>query len=148
MVIVRPSEPIDYERVKNEEWVNSKITEVQTRVNAQREGNPQEVRFVFEIEGCEYKHYSRWMTAVMAEKANLYVKYIQKLAPKITPDKIVDLQRLVGLKLQTMWQMNKSKNGKEYQNLAMIRAVDTIPDLEVKESGGGEHEPESKDLPF
>jgi hypothetical protein len=73
------------------------------------------VRFVFELEGYEYPHRSRWMKFNVGEKANLYKKYISKLVANAHPDMQFDLDLLVGMGVKTLWD----ENG-DFQNLDSI----------------------------
>ncbi len=73
------------------------------------------IRFIFKLDGYEYRHYSRWMKFNMGEKANLYKKYISKLVANAKPDMNFDLDILLGMKVKTIWE----ENG-DFQNLESI----------------------------
>ncbi len=73
------------------------------------------VRFIFKLDGYQYKHYSRWMKFNMGEKANLYKKYISKLVANAKPDMNFDLDVLLGMPVKTIWE----ENG-DFQNLESI----------------------------
>jgi len=73
------------------------------------------IRFIFKLDGYEYKHYSRWMKFNMGEKANLYKKYVSKLVANAKPDMNFDLDILLDMKVKTIWE----ENG-DFQNLESI----------------------------
>lgn len=127
---------MEYEKVNIQDWVPGIIEDIQhdeereTGFKDEKTGEPlikDCIRFKFQLEGCSYPHYSRWMTFSYHEKANLYKKYLSSLVEGAKPDMDFDLDRLKGMKIKTMW----ANNG-EFQNLEMIRPVDkkldgTIP---------------------
>jgi len=150
MVIIRPNEKRDFERVKVDEWLNGKIEEIQERVNENRKYKNQEtgedevrtvneVRFKFKLDDYDYAHYSRWMTQSVGKKATLYDKYLKKLTPGLEPNKAVDLDRLKGVRVKIMWEDNEY-NGVVYQNVAQIRPLNEGINLECSEELGNQKE--------
>ncbi len=73
------------------------------------------VRLKFELDGCQYPHYSRWLTFSYGEKATLFKKYIKQLVEGAQPDMDFDLDILKGMPIKTIW----SSDG-EYDNLELI----------------------------
>lgn len=104
------------------------------------------VRFKLDLEGCQYPHYSRWLTFSYGEKATLFKKYIKPLVEGAQPDMDLDIDILKGLEIKTIW----SADG-EYDNLELImplggkvkpHPVDQDPPPEV----ASEHRDD--DIPF
>lgn len=114
-----PPKPVnEYEKVKTEEWVSGVIQDIQyeDRLFKGADGVKPAVRFKMTLVGCEYPHYSRWMSFGCSEKSKLYISFIQPLVDGAKPYMDFDLDVLKGAKIKTMW----SNNG-EYQNLDMVR---------------------------
>lgn len=116
-----PKAHMDYERVPVDEWVNGVIQDIQYEPEHKRIWKGEEkvgpaVRFKFALEGCEYPHYSRWMSFNYGEKSNLFKKYIAALVENAKPNMDMDLDVLKGFKIKTMW----ANNG-DFQNLEMLR---------------------------
>ncbi len=109
-----------------------------------REDTIQEaVRFIFELEGYQYKHYSRWFKFNYGEKANLYKIFLSKLVEDAKPEMDFDLDLLKGMKVKTLWNENK-----DFQNLesifpvgAKVKANDPLPQTEDWPEPGPEEEP-------
>jgi hypothetical protein len=152
MVKAMAGTKFDYEKVVIDEWVEGVISDVQERLNENRKFKNeqtgewetkavQECRFVFTLDGCKYNHYSRWMTISVAEKSNLWSKYLKKLCPELAPNISVDLDALKGVKVKTMWTEEEGKDGNIYQVILQIKAVDKIIPEMLIISG-------SDDLPF
>jgi hypothetical protein len=76
------------------------------------------IRFKFELEGCQFPHYSRWLTFSYGEKATLFKKYIKPLVEGAQPDMDLDIDILKGMDIKTIW----SSDG-EYDNLELIMAL-------------------------
>lgn len=121
---MRPPErgKIDYERIPAyDEWISGKIAKVlyDKEHKSVWEGKERVrfcVRFKFDLEGCKFPHYSRWLTFTYGEKATLFKKYIKELVDGAQPDLDFDLDAFKGMEVKTMW----SQDG-EYDNLEMIR---------------------------
>ncbi len=133
-LICRPSPKSDYEyeRLEVDIWLKGRINDIQFRVNDKRSFTDKktnekklrsvdEVRFVFEFEGYDYKHYSRWMTKSVYKESQLFKKYLKNLIPDIEPDMTVDLNSLIGKKIKSMWENEKGQDGNTYQTLITIK---------------------------
>lgn len=149
---------VDYEKVAVDEWLVGVIEEVTYDPKRKRrvkdkdmdewyEKEVPQVRFKFKIDGYEWSHYSRWMTASTNEKSNLYSKYLKYLCPKFDcQDKEIDLELLKGVKVKTMWE-----NNDDYQNITQIRGISEglniivshVDDVPVTET-----EAETDEVPF
>lgn len=115
----------DFEKVSTEDFVQGVIEEIQYDKEHKFKGyNGAEdkvrpaTRFKFKLEGCQYPHYSRWMTFSYSEKSNLYTKYLVSLVENAQPDMDFDLDNLKGMKVKTLWSEH---NG--YQGIETIRPV-------------------------
>ena len=129
---IRPNKStIEFERVVPLEWITGRIKEIQERVNENRKfkntktGNYEvktvdELRFVFDLDGYDYNHYSRWMSKSVGEKSTLYSKYLKALVPGLKPDTAILPDKLVGIKIKTMWKHEEGKDGNTYEHLEMI----------------------------
>ena len=156
VVIAKAGKSGDFEKVKIDVWIIGEIVEVQERLGVDRQYKDKEtgetkirkvdeVRLKFTLEGYEYNHYSRWMTLSTNENANLYKKYIQSLfGNKFPPDTTLDIERLTGLKIKTMWDEVPTKQGGMFQFVGKIRLLDptdaekidlVIPDEEKEMQG-------------
>jgi len=131
MVIAR-SNKTEFEKVVIDEWLVGEIADVQERLNENKRfknketgedevRSAQEVRFVFELEGYSFKHYSRWMTISTHKESNLFKKYLSKLLAEPAGSDI-DLDQLKGMKVKTMWD-NDEWNGQTYQNIVQIKPL-------------------------
>ena len=87
------------------------------------------VRLVFELDGYEYPHRTRWMTFSYGEKTNLFNKYLVKLVKNAEPDMDFDLDNIKGLKVKTIWQ---EKNG--FQSIEAIYPLGERVDPDVEKS--------------
>lgn len=145
MVIARGSKNIEYERVQIDEWIKGEIVEVQDRVNENRKykdengewqvRTAEECRFKLDLEDYQYNHYSRWMTISTNKASNLYVKYLKAMFPDLEPEQTVDLDKLVGQKVKTMWDQDE-RNGNIYQFISKIRRLSDEPlNIVVEEDG-------------
>jgi hypothetical protein len=76
------------------------------------------VRFVFKLQGYEFKHYTNWMKFSMDKRSNLYSKYIIKLVANAKEYIDFDLEQLTGLEVKTVWD---EENG--YQHISNIWPV-------------------------
>ena len=94
------------------------------------------VRFAFDLDGCTFKHYSRWMKFNVGEKSNLYSKYLVNLIENAKPDMDFDLDELNGMRVTTVW----ADDG-EYQKLESISANGPKITVDIAD-------PEEKELPF
>jgi hypothetical protein len=114
-------EKIDFERVPvYREWLPGKIAEIAYDKEHKSVWEGKErmrfcVRFKFELKGCQYPHYSKWLTFTYGEKATLFKKYIKELVEGAQPDMTFDLDALKGMDVKTMW----SQDG-DYDNLEMV----------------------------
>lgn len=135
VIMAKPGKSGDFEKVKIDEWINGEIVEVQERLGVDRKYKDKdtgetkirkvdEVRLKLTLEGYEYHHYSRWMTLSTNENSNLYKKYIQSLfGSKFPPDTILDVERLTGLQVKTMWDETLTKQGGMFQFIGKIRLL-------------------------
>lgn len=73
------------------------------------------IRFVFDFEGYEWPHRSRWMTFSVNVKSNLYKKYVVKLVNDPKPDKVFDFDIFLGMKIKAIWEDND-----DFQNIESI----------------------------
>lgn len=134
-------DPKDYEKVAIGEFVFGHIVDVQYDMEHKFKGFQgaedrivPAVRFVFELEGYNHKHYSRWMTFNVGEKSNLYQKYLTKLVQNAMPDMDIDLDVLKGMRVKTIWS---EKN--DYQAIESIFAasnkvsINDIPPSNIEE---------------
>lgn len=83
--------------------------------------NAPAVRLVFDLEGCKYKKYTRWMYFSYSKKANLYKKYLVALVENAEPKMNFDIQNLKGLDIKTVWQ---DDNG-DYQSISTIEPLES-----------------------
>lgn len=159
MVIVRPNKNIEYERCEDLVWINGVISKIEERLNKNRKFKDQEtgeyktreveeVRFVFDLEGYQYAHRSRWMTKSVAEKSNLYAKYLKELIPGLQPNSAVDLDRLIGKEVKTMWDTETGKDGREWQHIKIIKPIDLTAIEEVVVADDIDELNGDKQLPF
>ncbi len=116
-----------YERVPADEWIPGIIDEIKLEENRDtgfkddKTGQPKivdQVRFKFKLDGCDYPHYSRWMSYSYGEKTSLYTKYIDQLVEGAVPDMDFDLDALIGFPIKTMWTTKG-----DYDNLEQIRPL-------------------------
>lgn len=146
-LVIRPQKDFEFERVKIDEWVEGSITEIQERLNENRKykdketgewkvRSVEEVRFVFQLEGYEFKHYSRWMTKSVGKESNLFKKYLHKLLPELVSNKPVDLGKLKEIKVKMMWDQEIGKDGNIYQFVANIKPLQDVGDISVEEEVG------------
>lgn len=150
-----PREQTDFERIPTyDEWIPGKIVEIAYDKEHKSVWEGKErvrfcVRFKFELKGCQYPHYSRWLTFNYGEKSTLWLKYISSLVEGAQPDMDFDLDILKGMEIKTMWSVNPKSP--DFDNLEMIRPIgakvrphpidqDPPPD----EAGG----PSVDDVPF
>ena len=149
MVYVKPAQKIDYEKVIIDEFINGEIQEVQEFKDVEKdfmvdkeiedeEGNIttqkvketrkiNQVRFKFKLEGYQYPHYTRKMTASVNEKSNLF-KLLQMIyGEKLVPDIGVNLDLLKGLKVKVMYDEVKLKDGSMFQYACKVRALEEPP---------------------
>lgn len=129
-----------YEKVQVDEWLAGHIEEVQydehraykakdKATGEWVEKTAPHLRFKFRLDGYQYPHYSRWLKCSTHEKSNLYSKFLKHLCPQYDcQDKVVDLDKLVGITIKTMWE-----NNEDYQNITQIRGLD--PTLNIITSG-------------
>lgn len=114
----------EFEKVPTDDFVVGKIAELQYDLNKTFkgfDGNPdkvmQGVRFRFELEGCKYPHYSKWMKMVWSDKSNIF-KFVSDLVENCSVDSPFDLSILNGMAVKTLWS-----NKGEWQNLDKLRPV-------------------------
>lgn len=115
-------DPKDFEKVPTGDFVKGEIAEVQYEKEHKFTGQyakvTEAVRLKFQIEGCKFPHYSRWMIFTTGEKSNLYNKFLLPLVEGVSPDCSFDLEELKGFKIKMVWQ-NDAKN-EDYQVLQLI----------------------------
>jgi len=115
-----PKREFNYEKVKVGDFVTGKIASIEYDMEhefvyqGQKKETPA-VRFIFDLDGYKFKHYSRWLSFNYGEKANLYNKYLVKLVDNVKPDCDFDLDRLRGMAVKTIWA---EKN--DFQNIENI----------------------------
>ena len=115
---------IEWEMVKTGEFVKGKIVDVEVEENhkfkAFGEGEDTYAlacRFVFQLEGYEHNHKSRWMKLSMHEKSNFYKKYVEELVEDADPETtIVDTEDFKGMEVKTLW---KEKNGFQWPEVVL-----------------------------
>jgi len=102
------------------------------------------VRFVFDLDGCSYRHYSRWMKFNVGSQSNLFNKYLANLIENAVPDMDFDLDDLVGMRVTTVWADNK-----DFQNIDSISANGPKIKVDLIEPGATEGADEfGQELPF
>lgn len=131
MVYIPAGEKREFEKVKIDEWVLGEIEDIQEFKDVEKaftneEGEKElrkinQVRFKFKLEGCEYPHYSRKMTASMSERSNLYKFLSQLYGAQLAHDVPVELDKLKGVKLKMMWDEVELKDGTMFQFPDKIR---------------------------
>ena len=125
---------IEYEKVTIDEWIEGNILDVEVELNVKSEwknndGEIEEkisdkVRFVFELEGYNFKHRSKWMTISTHKKSTLYKDFLVSLFPTLKPGVTVDLEMLKNAKVKTMWDNRISeRDGKTYQFLSKLKLL-------------------------
>ncbi len=113
---------VDYERVKTGDFINGRIIDIQYdeehefKFKGDIKMRPA-CRFVFELEGYKFKHYTRWITFSYGEKTNLYKKYLENLVLGAMPDMDFDLDQLKGMSVKTIWK------GEDFQSIELIRPI-------------------------
>jgi hypothetical protein len=113
----------EYERIPiYDDWVNGIIEDVTLKENHAFKGKFAKVgdaiRFKFKIDGCEYPHYSGWMSYNLGKKSDIFKKYLVGLVEGAQPDMAFDLDRLKGLKVKMIWKANG-----DFDNLELIRPL-------------------------
>ena len=141
-----------YERCEDDVWIEGTIKELQERMNTRKYKNDDtgeyeerevdEMRFVFQLEGYKFNHFSRWMTKSTGENSNLFKKYLKKLIPDFEPNGRIDLEALVGKRVKTMWVSEEGKDGNTYQGVLQIKPVDEVLAEEVSFDPNPEDKPE------
>ena len=102
------------------------------------------VRFVFDLDGCVYQHYSRWMKFNVGEQSNLYKKYLVNLIENAVPDMDFDLDELNGMRITTVW----ADDG-DFQNLESISSNGPKITVNISEAEIDDHKDKTgQDLPF
>ena len=120
----RSNADFDYERIPTyDDWIKGEIDDVTLEENHAFKGQfakvGDAVRFKFKIEGCEYPHYSGWMSYNLGEKSNIFKKYLVGLVEGAQPDMVFDLDRLKGLKVKMILKANG-----DFDNLELIRPLE------------------------
>jgi hypothetical protein len=157
--MIKPSnKPREFEKVEIDVWINGEIVDIkddpERKTNfTDEDGKPKVVhgiQFVFKLEGYSFSHYSRWYTLSYSEKANLYKEVLVHLVDNCHEYMDFDLETLKGLKVKTMWNESKGKDGRIWQNLTQIRALGTKPKGEAvrTESEDVGDEPPTEEVPF
>jgi hypothetical protein len=148
----------DFEKVAIGEMITGKISNIEYDKEHKFKGFQggedtiqEAVRFIFELDGYQHRHFSRWLKFNYGEKANLYKIFITKLVEDAQPDLDFDLDLLKGMKIKTLWAENKG-----YQNLesifpvdAKVKASDPLPQRTTEEESVWieEEPPEEKENP-
>lgn len=136
-IIIRGFKKTEFEKVKIDEWIVGEIVEIEERLNENKKfknqetgeyefRNVDEVRFVFSLDGYQYKKYSRWMTRSISDRSNLFNKYLKKIIPDLEPTDCIDLSLLVGTKVRVMYENQTGNDGNVYQVVAQIRPLNAI----------------------
>ncbi|MBW2993471.1 hypothetical protein KY317_02765 [Candidatus Woesearchaeota archaeon] len=166
-VLAKPGKgDFDYETVKIDEWIVGQISDVQERLGVDKTFKDKDgelktkkvdqVRFKFELQGYQFPHYSRWMTLSTNENSNLYKKYISSLfGTKFPADTLMNVEKLEGLFVKTMWDETIMKDGRPFQFISKIRLNDPndadLIDLIANESEVDDDKPEEEngeEIPF
>jgi len=164
------NKPVEYERVKIDEWIEGEIEEVEYEkehaFTFQGQTNLKEaVRFRFRLNGYESPKRSRWMTFIYSERSNLYKKYVQPLVEDAMPFMTMPTEVFHNFKIKTMWDETPDSinPSKIYQHIEKIKPLEAkIPfNPEWKplfvvpvKAGGGDtqkntaNETEDEPLPF
>ena len=140
----------DFEKVKIGEFVHGVIKDIkyeeahEFNYKGEKKINPA-VRIQFDLEGCVFPHYSRWLTFSYGEKANLYKMFIVKLVENARPDMEFDLDKIKGMRIKTIWNETKTDKG-TFQNLELIapeksKIVLTVADIRTDEVPLEDEEP-------
>ena len=113
---------IDYEKVQTGDFINGKIVDIQYHETHEFKFQGQikiapACRFVFELEGYKFHHYSRWLNFSYGEKSNLYKRFLDNLVLGALPDMDFDLDKLKGMKVKTIWK------GEDFQTVELIRPI-------------------------
>ena len=134
MVYIPKKEKLEYEKVLIDEWINGEIVDVQEFKDVEQQYTNDEgevdvrrvtkVRFKFNLEEYVYGHYSKKMTASMNEKSNLFKFLRQIYGDRLLPDIAVDLDKLKGLKVKTMWDEVTLPNDNIFQWTDKIRPLE------------------------
>lgn len=127
----RNNEDFEFERIPlYDDWVNGTIEDVKLEEEHAFKGQfaktGDAIRFKFKIEGCEYPHYSGWMSYSFGEKSNLFKKYLIGLVDGAQPDMEFDLDRLKGLRVRMIWKANG-----DFDNLELIRPMEKKIDPKI-----------------
>lgn len=98
----------DFEKVSTADFVVGKIIEIQRDENHKSTWEGKEkiqdcIRFKFEIEGCQFPHYSKWMLFFYGEQTNLYQKFLLPLVDNANPEMDFELENLVGIPIKMLW---------------------------------------------
>lgn len=124
MIPTKQASTREFEKVPTDDFVVGKIAEVQydpehtfKGFDGAEDKKMQGVRFRFELEGCKYPHYSKWMKMVWSDKSNIF-KFCLDLVDGCSVDKPFDLSILNGMAVKTLWS-----NKGEWQNLDKLRPV-------------------------
>jgi hypothetical protein len=122
---IPPNEVRVYEKVPIGKEIIGTIYEVQEKTDHEftfegEKYNAPAVRLVFDLEGCKYKKYTRWMRFSYSKKAGLYTKYMAALVENPVPNMFLDVQVLKGMLIKTVWQ---NDNG-DYQSIATIEPIE------------------------
>ena len=121
-MIPKKYEKKDFEKVSTGDFINGKIADIQYEEEHEFkfQGDIKirpACRFVFELEGYKFKHYSRWLTFSYGEKTNLYKKFLVNLVLGAMPDMEFDLDNLKEMPIKTIWK------GEEFQSIEVIRPL-------------------------
>lgn len=123
-----------FEKLVVDEWLNGVIKDIQYDENHKFTWQGEEqikmgVRFVFDMEGYTFPHYSGWLKGNLSEKSNLYKRYVSALVKEAKPDMDIDLDVLKGMKIKAIWEENE--NG--FQRVLKIKPVGQKVDSAAKQ---------------
>ena len=173
MGIIAKGKKMEFEKVAIDEFINGLIVDVQERKGIKKDYKDNDtgetktrtidqVRFIFQLEGYEHNHYSRWNNLSTNERSNLYLKYIVPLfGGKYPPDSSLDVEKLKGLKVKVRWDETPIKGTNDmFQFVDKIRLTDsndakTIdllvedePEITEKDMEKALEEPKEEEIPF
>ena len=140
-----PRPKLEYERVKEDEWLEGTIDDIEYDLERKSMWKGQEkvgpaVRIKMSFDGYKYPKSSGWLSFVYAAKSNLFKTYIVPLVEDAKEFMKFDIELLKGLRIKAMWETNP--NNPDYQNLVRIKPVDGKVKASEEIEMGGPGEPD------